>query len=638
MHGSHWLMPSSGPLVLTWSLRTLFSPDQTNAGSRPSRAELVQAEGWTPRAGRRINADNSFLDTVREIESLRKALNFVFEALQQHVNIRFIEVDESTGSMGHFRIWIFENPGVGFFEAQTAGQARFPMGHGLKYIKLLDGRAEFGANHLIPHEIGHLLGLKHPWHGTHHDWDTDGKSEHDSKNRKDTVMSYNTRDASGWQELELRLLKLIYGAAPGADGPNPPPGHVPLAKQTPSPVKTEEDLFDDRSFLRVQLLNLTKDKVFDQREDEIFDYYKYQPTIQVNIFPDDTGSKRLLDVKFNVAGGQVANSRVSPRVDGVSSELFELRATSDQTTFSFYVKDVDKLPFYSSFPGYTRDFDNRLSLEVNLYLGPQFNPFKMRLNLTTAPSKLDGEFLISGHPLVGQSLEVRSYEVNGEGYYREGDDQGYQNEFRDDTTFEWRRDGDDTILSREASYTPATPGIYKVKIGVPDPKWRYTFVTEKQIEVRADHDPKQDYDVVRFEDVWPPDPENPLKSVHTGTDAVEWFDIERQMTVSGGGGNDIFAPNWRAGVVTIADFTQGEDRIWLYSLGAGPSIAFRHVDTNEDEIVDTTEIGRAHKQGHGWPVEFTSLVVLRNFTEELEESDFLTDGGDLLLAQWPDVV
>ena len=110
------------------------------------------------------------------------------------------------------------------------------------------------------------------------------------------------------------------------------------------------------------------------------------------------------------------------------------------------------------------------------------------------------------------------------------------------------------------------------------------------------------------------------------------------MKISGGGGKDIFArSNTFHGDVTITDFTRGEDKIWLYSMTSRPAIAFRHVDTDSDSVVDATLIGTAYKPWIG-PATFTPFLVLENFTEDLEETDFLLDGGDLLLAWWPDIV
>ncbi len=101
MHGSHWLLPSSGPLVLTWSLRTLFSPDQVNAGLRPSRSQLL-ADRWPGRDGQPVVTDQRYMDSVREIEALRQEFNSVFEALERHVNVRFIEVMNPMEAQGIF--------------------------------------------------------------------------------------------------------------------------------------------------------------------------------------------------------------------------------------------------------------------------------------------------------------------------------------------------------------------------------------------------------------------------------------------------------------------------------------------------------------------------------------------------------
>ncbi len=466
----------------------------------------------------------------------------------------------------------------------------------------------------MPHEIGHLLGLKHPWHGTRHGWDTDGRAVPESKQRTDTVMSYNSFGVSGWQEIDLRILKLIYGVAAGADGHNSQ-GHRPFAASQVTLARPETDLFDDRSIFTVELLNPTEDRThFDDQG------------IHAKVFPDETGSKKLFEVKFTVAGDQVADSRLLPMVGGIFSPLYELRPTADRTVFSFYIRDVDKIPFYSSYLGWIGSFDFRFDGDIDLLLGPQFHPVRIKVHLQTAAEPDD--ISIGGRPVVGTQLFVSQYD----------DSRGYRNDIQSDASYEWRREGDDTILSTEAFFRPALPGNYTVKISFPDPQWRYTAVVERQIEVRAEHDPKQGHSVVRFEYESPINPNNPPDSEHNGTDAAEWFDIERPMKISGGGGKDIFArSNTIHGDVTITDFTRGEYKIWLYSMTSRPAIAFRHVDTDSDSVVDATLIGTAYKPWIG-PATFTPFLVLENFTEELEETDFLLDGGDLLLARWPCIV
>ncbi len=114
------------------------------------------------------------------------------------------------------------------------------------------------------------------------------------------------------------------------------------------------------------------------------------------------------------------------------------------------------------------------------------------------------------------------------------------------------------------------------------------------------------------------------------------------MTISGGGGADIFAPIYGSVAFgglpsSITDFTKGEDKIWLFSASLRAAIAFRHVDTDNDDIVDATLIGTSYKPRFERAT-FTPFLRLDNFTETLEESDFLLDGGDLLLVQWPDMI
>ena len=65
------------------------------------------------------------------------------------------------------------------------------------------------------HEMGHALGLEHPWDKSDGDWATENSSEEASN---DTVMGYDSRDSSGdiftwFSAVDLKALEEIWGKA-----------------------------------------------------------------------------------------------------------------------------------------------------------------------------------------------------------------------------------------------------------------------------------------------------------------------------------------------------------------------------------------------------------------------------------------
>ncbi|QNI91326.1 serralysin-like metalloprotease [Synechococcus sp. BOUM118] len=87
------------------------------------------------------------------------------------------------------------------------------------------------------HELGHLLGLEHPWDKDDGDWAVDGPDVETEK----TIMGYESRDASGkvmdwFQDVDQRALKQIWGASTA----NPEPTPAPVSTATPEPEPATE--------------------------------------------------------------------------------------------------------------------------------------------------------------------------------------------------------------------------------------------------------------------------------------------------------------------------------------------------------------------------------------------------------------
>ena len=84
------------------------------------------------------------------------------------------------------------------------------------------------------HELGHLLGLEHPWDKDDGDWAVDGPDVETEK----TIMGYESMDASGkvmdwFQDVDQRALKQIWDASTATPEPTPAPDPTPTPEPEP---------------------------------------------------------------------------------------------------------------------------------------------------------------------------------------------------------------------------------------------------------------------------------------------------------------------------------------------------------------------------------------------------------------------
>lgn len=164
-----WAMPKTGPLILTWA----FSPKPN-----PTYDAL---------------ADGTRLDEIRS--KIESAMN----ELENYANIKFIEVEYEKYSTD-LKISISNTGDYG--GRATVNSITF-------YAKTI-GKPDYS---IAIHEIGHFLGLSHPF-----DADGDWKGDEQYRDDPSSIMSYyrGEKTTRGLQAEDIAALQFLYGA-PGTD-------------------------------------------------------------------------------------------------------------------------------------------------------------------------------------------------------------------------------------------------------------------------------------------------------------------------------------------------------------------------------------------------------------------------------------
>ena len=174
LDGHAFYMPKTGSLEITWSIYTEQSPDE---------------------------ADYAVSDD--KLESFRANFERAFAAYEKFINVKFIEVPDTQNSVGMLR--------VGNHPNYNNGAATPPddFNHGVARINIANISLDDYAIYL--HEIGHILGLAHPYPGG-----GDGIGPH----LDDEVLSLNSimtkSDLVVFTQNDINALQFLYGA-PGTN-------------------------------------------------------------------------------------------------------------------------------------------------------------------------------------------------------------------------------------------------------------------------------------------------------------------------------------------------------------------------------------------------------------------------------------
>jgi hypothetical protein len=185
LQGNAWAMPEQGPLIITWSIH----PQQRVEG------ELVDLS-----------------DDM--VSKMRNSMLRATDAFEQAINIKFQEVaygpDEYTGH-ALLKLYVGQSYVSSALLWGTSSSIRFSK-HALENVLT------------FKHEIGHILGLKHPFDKSGSGISFAGQrkifphreqtDEHGNivKSGFDSIMGYGNWDKQTMTEKDIKVLQFLYGA------------------------------------------------------------------------------------------------------------------------------------------------------------------------------------------------------------------------------------------------------------------------------------------------------------------------------------------------------------------------------------------------------------------------------------------
>lgn len=278
IHGGAWSMPSSGPLVLKWAIQ--IADDLI---TRVITGNIAPA--YSKVADTLVHKGTVLI--ARYVATIRKYMSEAMAELEKLINVRFVEIGNGLTTADRNQVDsitpdilievqdIFSGDREGFdIGGRVSGFPSYeqPHTHGHddhqhdhdsnhRWISFRTQKISFISNleYLFRHELGHILGLKHPWDGLNNRPFTNireqGQTPQELQRRKeedfvDTIMAYNTTIET-WQPADIRALQHLYGR-PGEAAP------ARIREWSGQPQAIEEEVVDHKPSIFAFLDGVTK--------------------------------------------------------------------------------------------------------------------------------------------------------------------------------------------------------------------------------------------------------------------------------------------------------------------------------------------------------------------------------------------